>query len=908
MARKKQDTPAAAFHAVIRAALDHIHEPAWLAAHSPLAEAYFLADRLAAGVANGEAAARGAALQALLRAALARLWPGPLPAGRAALLRATDEARRREGNSGNVYAFLLLELRYFRDYIPPGDYPSQAGDIPIFLNVSTTRFFVHLDEAIDRLADQVLQLAQPALRPERPRRPASLVGREAARQTCRDALLAGRSVTITGVAGVGKTTLAAAVAADWPTPATLWYTFLPGINDNLPGLLFALGYFMQQWIPSALWRQLMADQGQVRNPAQLLAILRADLEQMQTYRPLLCFDEVDLLRTADGEAHSATHAQLLTFLEGLCGAAAVLLVGQQGYIDTPVHVTLEPLATAHTATLLAAGGVAPQAATLSRVQQVTGGLPRLIELVIALLRGGDDLSELDYLHARADVRPLFYRLWRRLDPAEQALLVSLAVLRRPAPLDVVARASAYEQLLQRHVVQVAADEVGVQPYFRGLIYAALPPEQREAAHAQAARLRAMRGDYTAAAYHYQQAGDPVAAIEVWFPHRDLEIRRGQGGAALALFGQISAARVPAPHNRRLRLIQNQLDLLEGNAERVVTSMARLKWDLEDEYAAEAHRQAAEANFILGRYDTALSHYGQALVALGRYADVAAETHSRRGQLYIDLGEMAAARAEARRARLRVLILEGMLAFNESDYARARRDFGEALEQTASLDAPELTAQAHEWLAATAIMAGDVTTAESHGAAALDYHQRTGNRVKLEGIRADLAGMYLNVRQFEQVIEPSRRALSYFEQIGHERWISSICSNLAEAYLELGQVDEALSHAQRVLQLENPRSRPYALYTLGLIHQRQGRAEYAAASFEDGLRVARRNGDAYIEAFLQRNLGRLLRQEGRADAAAAALDAALDLFRRMNLSDEIARTEAELPSPVAVGGVDGPPRA
>ena len=907
MARKKQDTPAAAFQAVIRTALERVHEPAWLAAHSPLAEAYFLGDRLAADAVHGEAETRGAALQALLRAAWAQLWPGPLPADRAALQQATDEARRREGNSGDFYAFLLLELRYFRDYIPPTDYPSQIGDIPVSLNVSTTRFFVHLEDAIERLADRVLQLAQPALRPERPRRPTSLVGRDAALESCRDALLAGRSVTITGVAGVGKTTLAATVVADWPSPATFWYTFLPGINDNLPGLLFALGYFMQQWISSALWRQLMADQGQVRNPAQLLAILRADLEQVQAQRPLLCFDEVDLLRTADGEAHSATHTQLLTFLEVLCAATAVLLVGQRGYIDTPAHVTLEPLATPQTAALLREGGVAAPSATLSRVQQVTGGLPRLIELVIALLRGGDDLSELDYLHARADVRPLFYRLWRRLEPAEQELLVSLAVLRRPAPLDVVARASAYEQLLQRHVVQAAADEVGVQPYFRGLIYAALPPEQREAAHAQAARLRALRGDYTAAAYHYQQAGDPVAAVEVWFPHRDLEIRRGQGGAALAIFSQVSAARLPAPHNRQLRLIQNRLDLLEGNAERVATSMARLKWDLDDEYAAEAHRQAAEANFILGRYDTALNHYGRAIAALAHYADVAAETYSRRGQLYIDLGEMAAARAEARRARLRVLILEGLLAFNEGDYARAQRDFSEALEQTASLDAPELTAQAHEWLAATAIMADDVATAERHGAAALDYHQRTGNRVKLEGIRADLAGMYLNVRQFERVIEPSRRALSYFEQIGHERWISSICSNLAEAYLELGQVDEALSHAQRVLQLENPRSRPYALYTLGLIHQRQGRADYAAASFEDGLRVARRNGDAYIEAFLQRNLGRLLRQEGRAEAAAAALDAALDLFRRMNLSDEIARTEAELLMPVSVAAVDGPPR-
>ena len=145
-------------------------------------------------------------------------------------------------------------------------------------------------------------------------------------------------------------------------------------------------------------------------------------------------------------------------------------------------------------------------------------------------------------------------------------------------------------------------------------------------------------------------------------------------------------------------------------------------------------------------------------------------------------------------------------------------------------------------------------------------------------------MYLNVRQFEQVIEPSRRALSYFEEIGHERWISSICTNLAEAYLEVGQLDEAMSHAQRVLQLENPRSRPYALYTLGLIHQRQGRADYAMVAFEDGLRVAQRNGDRYIEAFLQRNIGRLHRQEGREQAAAAALDAALALFCLLYTSD------------------------
>jgi len=899
MAKKKQLTPAAAFRAVVRAALDHYHEPAWLVDNSPLAEAYFLGDRLAGGQADDEA--RGQALRALLRDAWARLWPGELPADRAALRAATDEARRREGNSGAAYAFLLLELRFFRAYFPPTLYPIQTTDIPVSLSVSTTRFFVHLDEAIDRLADLVLHLAQPTLRPERPRPPAALVGRAAVLAAARDQLLAGRSVTLTGVAGVGKTALAAALCAGWPTKATFWYTFLPGLSDNLPGLLFALGHFIRQWQPSALWQQLLADQGQVRNPAQLLAILRADLERLQPHQPLLCFDEVDMLRTSDGEVHSANHIQLLTFLEGLSTTTAVLLIGQNGYVDTAAHFALHTLDAEQTAALLRDAGIAPQATTVARVQGVTGGLPRLIELVIALIHSGDNLAELDRLHTRADVRPLFSRLWRRLDAAEQELLTSLAVLRRSVPVDVAARALAFESLRHRRIVQVVSGEVAVLPYFRGLIYEALPPEQREAAHAEAARLRALRGDYTAAAYHYSEAGDGVTAVEVWFPHRQLEIQRGQSGAAQAIFGRLSPARLPAPASKQLRLIQNQLDLLEGNAARVAKSMGQVKWESDDIYAAEAHRQAGEANFMLGRTDSALESYGRALVALGHYADAATDAFSRRGQLYIDLGEMAAARAEALRARVRLLLLEGMLAFNEGHYDRARGEFSAALETTAALETPELTAQANEWLAATAIMLGDVVTAERYATAALEYYQRIGNRVKLEGIRADLAGMYLNVHAYEQVIEPSLRALAYFEAIGHERWVSSIASNLAEAYTELGRLDEAMRYAQRVLQLENQRSRPYALYSLGLIHQRQGRPDYAAVAFEDGLRVAQQNGDLYIEAFLRRNMGRLLRETGRAAEAAAALSAALDLFRRMNLAIEIATTAGEVDALLAQPG-------
>jgi hypothetical protein len=109
----------------------------------------------------------------------------------------------------------------------------------------------------------------------------------------------------------------------------------------------------------------------------------------------------------------------------------------------------------------------------------------------------------------------------------------------------------------------------------------------------------------------------------------------------------------------------------------------------------------------------------------------------------------------------------------------------------------------------------------------------------------------------------------------------------------------------VLQLESPRSRPYALYTLGQVHQRQGRDAYAVTSFEEGIRVAQRNVDPFIEAYLQRSLGLLHRQNDRSPAAEVALRAALELFRRMNIAHEIAPTEEALTS-LAVSAPVEPP--
>ena len=416
--------PANIFQETIESALKHYNKPEWLGQHSPLATPYFLGSHLQAVERPDTVPGRGEALQRVLRQAGEHLWPGPMPQSRGGLMKAVEEEWAEIGHGGQRYLFLILDLRYFRIFFSPRTPPSTMSAIQDYLSVSESSFYRHLTQAREQLAEALLQVVQPNLRLEQPILLNPLIGRELVIREVLQHLQQGQSVALSGMGGIGKTSLGTAVAARWPSEAIFWYTFRPGLNDELTSTLFSLGHFLHQRGRSNLWLQLIAGGGKIDSLPEAIGLLGDDLSFGGEVGPLLVFDEVDLLHTESSRPRHGVHKQLLELLEGLHQNAPLLLIGQRALIDTDAHFVLQTLTEADVGEFLRRRDLPHSTSSAAALHKLSGGNPRIMELYAALA------DEMDWTSPRnlrriPSFKPLFNRLWKRLGDNEKRVLAGL---------------------------------------------------------------------------------------------------------------------------------------------------------------------------------------------------------------------------------------------------------------------------------------------------------------------------------------------------------------------------------------------------------------------------------------------------------------------------------------------------
>lgn len=866
---------------LIKNALKHYHNPEWLGTHSPLATAYFLGEHLTSLSANDTSSeACGRVLQVLLREASNNLWQGARPASYTELKEQvpTDTSDKR-------FEFYLLELYYLREFIPGRAFPRQNNkqELASYLSMSQPTLFRWIAKARESLLTELLKLVRTISHAENPQNTTPIIGRQSMLEQIHKELQQSKSITITGMAGAGKTALGTAVYAEWKQCApAFWFTVRPQLNDQLSSVLFALANFLKKHDAVTLWSQLLIN-NQEQNPSLLLGCLTRDIQSLKT-PPLLCFDEVDRLRTAFAVVPNPHHSAILELLELLVSLTPTLLIGQQGVIDTQIHKSIEGLSLTDTENLLQIYDETLSDTTQKKWHQWTNGNPRLLHLCAMLHRNGEKISK-----SSIDLSGPFQRLWRRLSANEKDIVIQLSVYRNGVSSDNwQSQKSTLKSLIKRQlVIQAKYDQVSLLPTWRRYIYNyILLPEVREHAHAQAYAVRLQNGEFTSAVYHSIKAGDLTQAIDIWYKYHDLEIERGFGTAAQEIFINLSPKQIPDSHQEKFLIIRNKFFELSGDFDAILaTSSPRPSIVEVTPEAVELDEQVARATFRRTGSDEALEVYEIGLTRIAKLMSKAAKIHHQRGQLLLDLRQMDEVSKEIGSIYVIQKRLEAELARRKGDLIQTEKILADLVD-SAEMPDTETQYHLHRQLAAIYSQLGKWEPAVSNAELAHDFYAESGNLVFEHMMQMQLSAIHMQARNFEKAIEYGRRALEFFEEINHLAVMPYVLNYLAESYLGIGELEEAERFAHRAYREESHSEFPNTCYTLGLVHKKRKQYQLALEVFSKGIDVSEINGDKFLKAYLIRERSKVYVELGETEKAIVDKQMSSELFTHMGLQHEI----------------------
>ena len=902
---------ASTFFDYLKLALDDYQNPEALGQLSPLTTPYFLGRALINEPTAETDMGRGQVLCREIDHAMESLWGDTLPADVDALFQgaAPDEAQK---GSNDRYHYLILELTYFKRYFAIG--PKTHADIyDDILHISRATYHRHLREATETLCKALLLHLNPSFSPEQPILYTDLIGRAHLLERCLKTLQDGKSISLCGAGGVGKTSLGVAIREQWSSSAVLWFTIRPTLNDQPDSFLFSLGHFLHQQGASGLWLQLIADRGEIKDLNLALGLVRADLAQIDA-KPLLCLDEIDLIRPADSDLEVPKHTQMAELIEDLENHVPILAIGQRAVLATDVTHTLNGLTDKEIQSWITALNIAVTEQEVEKVCHFTEGNPRLLELLIALYQADEStynslVDVLDDLPQTPALSPIWVRLQRRLSKHQCYILQALSVFRRPSSkeawqsslFNIHAKKSADEpdtssltQLIKYRLIQEdGRGGVMLLPALRGVIYNQLSIEYREQLHIDAAQIRSASGEYTAIAYHYWRGGQPEQAIKTWYPHREQEIQRGQAGAALTIFEEISVNRISPKAGKELTLLRSELHQLHGEVGKTLQELDRIEWSTDEEISVDALHIWGDALADQGNMDLAKNKYAEGIETTARLLKKQTHLHVRRSWAYLDQREMQPAWKEANLASYHVGHLQGTLHDLQGNYASAHTQYSDALKIAKDVDDTLRIARSYHSLGILASHQGKFEEGVQHLEQSISYYEQIGDRISQEELRTNLAPTYIELGQVQSGIQMAKQALTFFEHMGNTAWIAMNANNLSYTYYELGEFDLAKHYAELCLDQEDPFNYPHALFTLGSVKQAQGAFVDAEAHFSRSKQIAEQNEDPALVAHAMRALGEIHLAQHRNEPARQALNEAHRLFRQLDIPHEIEKTEALL---------------
>ncbi|HYF66039.1 MAG TPA: tetratricopeptide repeat protein, partial [Herpetosiphonaceae bacterium] len=407
-------------------------------------------------------------------------------------------------------------------------------------------------------------------------------------------------------------------------------------------------------------------------------------------------------------------------------------------------------------------------------------------------------------------------------------------------------------------------------------------------------VRAARGEYTAAAYHYLYGGEAAIAIAQWYGHREQEIDQGQASAALSLFGPISHSQLPEAAAELLVILRSELRMIAGEYDKVREDLQSLFWSPEHVATVRARQLEGDVSVRYSQFDRALSEYQSGLnTATIMLEREVAQFHAKLGMVYARKRDFAHAWREARQARYEVEHLQGYLQMTLGNYPQSCEHYRAALVIAEELRYGEGLARTCSSLAQAMAQQGHFDEATRFWHQACQYYETSGNLSHLAGVKANQAGLYSDLGQSQAAIAPAEEALELYTRLGESHGQGHAAHNLANAHHALGNLDAAADYAWQAIRVGQAGVQPYSLLTLAEIRLAQQKLAEAEKYCRQSIEAGERRHDQRIVAYGWRVMGQVYLADQRLEQARPALEQALELFQQLNVAPEVEQTRTLL---------------
>ncbi len=639
-------------------------------------------------------------------------------------------------------------------------------------------------------ARQAPTLTPPPL-PVRPPQVEGFIGRNAELDYFAEKLRSVNLAVITGMAGVGKTALAAMLAQQYSDPARVfWHSFHAG--EGVDAIIWQLAAFLAHNGQDALWNLLESGRQTRSQPPPVETIFDYLLQMVRGRGFLLCFDDFHHVD------QDPVLKQLVDRLRSalVAGDIAILITGRRmpEFVQIADFTPLAGLGREDVHRLLRLYMLDIMPEQEAQLHRHTGGNAQFLMLALAVLQQARDPAELIARLAETDdiARYLLREVDDTLNGGERAVMSAVAVfLGYPATraaveavLDAGSVARILRILADRHLLLVQNGSAERQYLQHAMVqsfyYDAAGQRQRRGMHSRAGVFYADdEPDLLRSALHYQHAAEyslaaQQATADVW-----ALINQGQARALANLLKRFTVRQLPLEAWMKVGIARGVLHGFLG----------------EREVAAASYADALSHIANTTKSPTLLGLHARACRGMAELLEDESPTDALE---WLQRG-LEAAPTDDGEERAALLIKTGLVQIYQGEDAAARQALEEGL-RLQPAGPSRLRATALAQLGVVALNAGEMEQAAAYTEEALTLSETLQDHFQSALIVGNL-GMIRHVAgDWNRGVSSFEDALIRFERLGNEKQQAYAALNLGAAYLYQGDFDGAEAQLMKCLAL------------------------------------------------------------------------------------------------------------